>query len=135
MIDKAKSVNQFVNENITNGKRFVIEKNKFKLFLGDILVAESGFNIESPDRWFNKKYVTLYDLKTVEKFQGKGFAKYLLEQIFNYVKNELKFNIITLIVDKDNYNAVNLYFNSGFEIFIEYDDSFSLIKNDHKCAL
>jgi len=119
--------NQFINENITE-KRFVINENKFQLFLGDILVSETGFNMEQPDEWFNEKYVTLYDLKTFEDFKGKGFAKYLLEQIFNYVKNELKINIITLIVYKDNNKAVGLYFKSGFEIYMEYDDSYSLIK-------
>lgn len=45
------------------------------------------------------------------------------------MKNELKLNIITLIVYKNNYKAVNLYFKSGFEIYIEYEDSYSLIKN------
>jgi len=54
---------------------------------------------------------------------------YLLEHIFNYVKNELKLNIITLIVYKNNIEAVNLYFKSGFRIYIEYEDSYSLIKN------
>jgi len=91
-------------------------------------VCESNFNIESPDEWFNEKYVSIYDLKTFEKFRRKGYAKYLLERIFEYVKNSFKLNIITLIVDKDNTNAVNLYFNNGFEIFMEYDESYSLIK-------
>lgn len=118
----------FENSQKTTEKRFVIDKNKFQLFLNDILVAETGFNIENPDKWFEQKYVIIHDFKTFEKFQGKGFAKYLLDQIFNYVKNELKLNIITLIVYKNNYKAVNLYFNCGFEIFIEYDDSYSLIK-------
>lgn len=118
---------EYLNETTTKLK-FIIDKNKFQLFLDDILIAESGFNIEEPDEWFNEKYVTIYDLKTIEKFQGKGYAKYLLEKIFDYVKNELKINIITLIVYKDNYKASNLYFKTGFEIFMEYDDSYSLIK-------
>jgi ribosomal protein S18 acetylase RimI-like enzyme len=101
---------------------------KFKLFLDKTLVAESGFNIEQPDEWFNEKYVTLYNLKTHKKFQNKGYAKYFLEQIFDYVKNKIKLNIITLIVDKDNYKAINLYLKTGFKIFMEYSDSYSLIK-------
>lgn len=116
-----------LNEN-KEDKKFVVDKNKFKLFLNDILISNTGFSIEHPDKWFNEKYVTLYNLKTEDEFQGKGFAKYLLEQIFDYVKNKLKINIITLIVDKDNHKAINLYFKNGFEIFIEYDDSFSLVK-------
>lgn len=79
-------------------------------------------------KFFHERYVTLYGLKTYQEFQGKGFARYLLQQIFNYVKNELKYNIITLIVYKDNIKAVNLYLNNGFKVFMEYDDSYSLIK-------
>ena len=67
-------------------------------------------------------------LKTFKNFQRKGFAKYLLNQIFNYVKNILKLNIITLIVYKNNFKAINLYFNCGFKIHIDYIDSYSLIK-------
>lgn len=105
-----------------------IENNKFQLYLGNILVAESGFNIENKDKWFNEKYAIIHDLETIKKFRRKGFAKYLLEEIFNYVKNELKLNIIALIVYKNNNKAVNLYFKCGFEIYEEYEDSYSLIK-------
>jgi RimJ/RimL family protein N-acetyltransferase len=117
------------NENEIDEKRFIVDKtkHKFQLFLGDILVTESGFNIVSPDKWFKQKYVIIHDLKTFKYFQ-KGQAQYLLERIFEYVKNELKLNIIALIVYKNNYLAMNLYFKSGFEIFMEYDDSYSLIK-------
>jgi len=110
--------------------RFEVDKinQKFKLFLGDVLVSESKFTIEEPDKWFDTKYATLFELKTFEKFQGKGYAKYLLEKIFKYIKKEFKIDIITLIVDKDNFKALNLYLSDGFEIFMEYDDSYSLIK-------
>lgn len=128
--------NFIIVETYSTEKEFVIDKNnyKFKLFLGDILVVESGYSIEQPDEWFNQTYVTLYDLQTIKKFQRNGFAKYFLEQIFKYVKNELKLNIITLIVYKNNYKAVNLYFKTGFEKYNEYDDMiinnsyFTLIK-------
>lgn len=118
---------EFINENLSE-ERFIVNKNKFQLYLGDNLIAESGFDIIQPDEWFNEKYVILHNLKTNKNFQGKGFAKSLLEHIFNYVKNELKLNIISLVVYKDNDKAVNLYFKCGFEIYIEYDNSFSLIK-------
>jgi len=111
-------------------KKFIIDiyNNKFQLYLGFTLVSESGFSIEQPDEFFNEKYFTLYELKTLEEFQRQGFAKYLLYQIFDYVKNELRINIITLIVYKNNHSAVNLYLDSGFEIYNDYDDSYSLIK-------
>jgi ribosomal protein S18 acetylase RimI-like enzyme len=115
---------QFLNE---NSKRFIINENKFQLFLNDILVAVSEFNIKQPDEWFDEKYIILHDLETFEDFRGKGLAKYMLNKIFEYVKN-LGINLIALIVYKDNPKAVKLYFNSGFEIFKEYDDSYSLIK-------
>ncbi|MFA5586371.1 MAG: GNAT family N-acetyltransferase [Saccharofermentanales bacterium] len=123
-----KKFNEFINEYNSELKKFIIENNKFKLFINNTLATETSFNIEEPDEFFNHEYVSIYDLKTYKEYQGKGYAKYLLEQIFIYVKNKLKLNTITLIVNKDNYKAVNLYFNMGFEIFIEYDDSYSLIK-------
>lgn len=112
----------------TDDKIFTVSKNKFRLYLDKTLVSETGFNIIQPDKWFDQKYIILFEFKTVEKYQGKGFAKYLLEQIFKYVKNEFKLNIISLVVYKDNYKALNLYINNGFEIFFDYDDSYSLIK-------
>jgi ribosomal protein S18 acetylase RimI-like enzyme len=95
------------------------------LLIDNILVAETKFNIETEDEFFNEKYLSIYELETFEQYRGKGYAKLLLEGIFNYVKNTLKLNIITLIVDKDNHKAVNLYSNNGFEIFMEYEDSYS----------
>jgi ribosomal protein S18 acetylase RimI-like enzyme len=117
--------------------KFVIDKNnyKFKLFLDGVLVAETGFSIEEKDEWFDKKYATLFNLKTIKNFQKKGFMKYLLENIFDHVKNELEIDIITLNVYKKNYKAIKLYFNCGFEEYINYDDDdnnnnsyFTLIK-------
>lgn len=118
------------NEYLQNEKRFVVDNYKFKLFLGDIYVAESGFSIEEPDEWIKEKYATLFNLKTFKEFRGQGYMKYLLDQIFNYVKNDLKIKIITLNVYKSNTNAINLYLKTGFEIFIDtYDnDMMTLIK-------
>ena len=124
-----KKFNEFINERKdVETQRFVVEDNKFKLFSNDELVSETGFEIVSEDEWFNEKYVIIFDLKTFEKFLGKGYAEKLLEKIFDYVKKVLKLNIISLIVYKDNYKASKLYFKTGFEIFIEYDDSYSLVK-------
>lgn len=56
--------------------------------------------------------------------------RYLLEQIFNYAKNELNLDAILLNVYKENKNALNLYFKAGFEIYKDFDDEsyFTLIK-------
>jgi ribosomal protein S18 acetylase RimI-like enzyme len=122
------TLNEYLHESNMNNIKFLINKNKFKLFINDILIAESGFNIEHPDEWINEKYISLYSLKVMKKYQGQGYSKYLLNKIFKYVKNILDINIITLIVDKNNYKAVNLYFNSGFKIFQEFNNSYTLIK-------
>ena len=127
--------NKFINENTTTERRFVVDKKnyKFQLFLGDILVAKSDFSIDQPNELYNQKYVGLFKLETVEKFQGKGYMKYLLEQIFDYIKNELNIDTILLNVYKNNDRALNLYFNSGFVIYKKYDDDedpyYTLIKD------
>ena len=59
-------------------EKFTVTKNKFKLFIDNNLVSEANFTIEQPDKWFNKKYATLYNLKTFKKFRNQGFAKKLL---------------------------------------------------------
>lgn len=103
-------------------------KNKFQLFSNNILVAECGFGVEDSDKWFNENYMFIYNLRTIERFRRRGFAKYLLQKIFEYVLSKYKVNIITLIVDKNNYNAIELYNSVGFKLFIEYENSFSLFK-------
>lgn len=133
LIDKIKSINNNnINEEDLNNKeekKFQVNKNKFKLFVNNQLVAETGYNIEEPpDKFFNEKYLTLFNLKTFEQFQNRGYAKYLIQQIFIYTKNNLNLNLISLIVDKNNPKAYNLYINTGFEIFMEYEDSYALIK-------
>jgi len=130
-----KYIKPFINENVITEKKFIIDKKnyKFQLFLENILVAESHFNIEQPDDLFDQKYLGLFKLKTDKEFRGKGLMKYLLEQIFDYVKNKLNINNILLNVYKNNNTALNLYFNCGFEIYKNYDDEdddpyFTLIK-------
>lgn len=110
--------------------RFYIDnyKKEFHLFYKENFVSKSGFCIEESDKWFNETYVTLHKLETFEKFRGRGFAKSLLKFIYDYVKNILNIDIISLIVYKDNIKAVNLYFDCGFKVFKEYDNSYCLIK-------
>jgi ribosomal protein S18 acetylase RimI-like enzyme len=117
----------FLNEIFSN-KKLVIDGNEFRFFSDGEFVTIAKFNVILPDEWFNEKYVILHDLKTFKKYRKRGFAKSMLNEIFEYVKEKLKINLITLIVYKDNPKAVNLYFGCGFEIFIEYEDSYSLIK-------
>ena len=120
--------------NRDNLKFIVDNKNYiFQLFLEGILVAESHFCIEQPDELFNQKYVGLFKLETKKEFRGNGFMKHLLEQIFDYTKNEFKIDNILLNVYKNNSNALNLYLNTGFEIYKDYEDEdddpyFTLIK-------
>jgi ribosomal protein S18 acetylase RimI-like enzyme len=127
-------LNENLENNITSEKRFVINNNKFQLFLDDILVCESYFIIEQPDELFDQKYVGLFKLETKIEFRGKGFMKHLLGCIFDYVKNDLNINNILLNVYKNNDNALKLYLGAGFEIYKNYDNEededpyFTLIK-------
>ena len=104
-------------------KIFIIDKtnNKFQLFLDDILVSETEYRIEKPDKWFKEEYVTIFNLRTINRFKRKGYAKYLLKQMFDYIKNDLKIDIITLLVFKNNEGAVKLYLGCGFEKFQDSD--------------
>lgn len=117
---------EFIDE-----KKFIIDNENgiFKLFLGDTLVARSYFYIEQADELFNQKYVGIFKVETNIAYRGKGYMRYLLEQIFNYVKNEFSIDYILLNVYKDNKNALNLYFKVGFEIYKDFDEYFTLIKN------
>ena len=57
------------------------------------MVSESKFQINKPDYFFDKKYIGLFRLKTLTKFRNKGFGEILINNIFDYVKNNLKLNI------------------------------------------
>ena len=108
---------------------FIVRQCAFELSIDDVLVTKTKYKIEQKDEFFSENYVSIYELETLEQFRRNGYAKHLLNEIFNYVRNTLKLNIITLIVYKNNTNAINLYLNSGFGIFMEYETSYSLIKN------
>lgn len=69
-----------MNENITD-KKFIVKNNKFELLIDNILVAETKFNIETEDEFFNEKYVSIYELETFEQYRGKGYAKLLLRSV------------------------------------------------------
>ncbi len=124
-------INRIVNEVVGNAidKAFAVTKDRFKLKNSNgVVVSECGFEVVNKDKWFNQKYVTLFDLKTKKEYRGKGFANELLNYIFKHVKNNEKVNIISLIVDKDNDKAIGLYKKCGFDVFIEYEDSYSMVK-------
>ena len=119
------TLNDYINNQNIN---FEIHDDKFILSFNDKMISSTGYSIIPKDTWFKQKYVILHDLKTNDEFKGRGYAKKLLKEIFNYVKNTLNIKIISLIVYKKNPIALKLYLNIGFEIFIEYDDCYSLVK-------
>jgi len=104
------------------------KNHSLKLFEDGTWIARAELSIELPDEFFDENYVSVCNLEVFEPFQGKGYGKQLLNKIFDYVKNKLKLSIITLMVEKANYKAVNLYFSNGFEVFMEYKYSYSLVK-------
>lgn len=110
-------------------EKFEVKENEFMLILDGVVISKSGFNIESSDEFFDEPYVSLYEVETVKKYRGKGYAHKLFNHIFEFVKNSLEIKIITLIVYKENIKAIKLYNSLGFEIFMEYEDSYSLVKH------
>jgi GNAT superfamily N-acetyltransferase len=55
-----------------------------------------------------------------DSFAGKGYGKLILN---NLIDNKAK-NILHLTVDKDNYKAINLYLNKGFQIYSQTEKIF-----------
>jgi len=55
-----------------------------------------------------------------DSFVGKGYGKLILN---NLIDNKVK-NILHLTVDKDNYKAINLYLNKGFQIYFQTEKIF-----------
>jgi ribosomal protein S18 acetylase RimI-like enzyme len=99
-----------------------------RLLINNQHVSSIGYQIVSSDEWISENYVILFNIKTVDHYQNNGFAKLLLRRTINYIKNVLHIRIITLIVDKDNRKAISLYTGVGFEVYVEYDAEYCLIK-------
>lgn len=100
-----------------------------RLTSDDEVVSQVEFKVERPDEWFDKEYVSVFDLLTILEYRRKRFAKMMLNYLFDYVRDELKLDTITLVVYKTNKIALSLYFGVGFEIFREYGSSYSLVKH------
>lgn len=124
-IDKSKQL----KNNLTGDIVFKKTKNLFCLEQDGIILSKVNYNIELPDDFFDEEYVSIYEFETNENYKRMGYANRLLDEIFSFLKTNTNIRIITLIVDKINQPAINLYFKHGFKIFAEYDDSsYSLIK-------
>jgi ribosomal protein S18 acetylase RimI-like enzyme len=54
-------------------------------------------------------------IAVLKNYQGKGIGSHLMKELIDYVKNEIKAEIISLEVRTDNQIAINLYKNNGFE--------------------
>jgi len=55
-----------------------------------------------------------------DEYVGMGYGKLILN---NLIDNKAK-NILHLTVDKDNYKAINLYLNKGFQIYSQTEKIF-----------
>ena len=68
---------------LTDDKRFIVNENKFELFVDDTLVSSSRFVIEKPDKYFNEKYITLnvflyYSPNVVSSPNPYSFSNYFI---------------------------------------------------------
>jgi len=123
-----RNIKQQISEELLRDNRFIAKKNVFEFWVGNDLFFKLKYNIESPNELFNEKYVSIYDLVAFESFGCEGYASKLLDNIFDYVKKNLGINIITLIVYKNNYDAISLYLKKGFILISEFDDNYSMVK-------
>lgn len=75
------------------------------------------FNLE------NHIYIT--DCSTNKKYQRQGICSNLLKQLFIIFEN----NKFMLTVDKINFAALDCYTKNGFNIILQIDDYYYMIKN------
>ncbi|OAT46607.1 histone acetyltransferase [Proteus hauseri ATCC 700826] len=64
----------------------------------------------------NKQEAYLSHIAVSPAYQGKGIASLILKWIFQYSKNNLKKNYLSLYVDTKHTGAIHLYKKSGFNI-------------------
>ncbi len=87
---------------------------------GFLLVAihdenPAGYLSLEPKRAFRLKHTAWLNMGVLEKHRGKGIGKMLVDASFEKIKTEKTIEILYLMVRADNFPAVNLYQQKGFE--------------------
>lgn len=102
-----------LESDIKNNEMFLIEKD-------NNLVGCFALNtLDDPDykivNWTkNKKFLYVNRLAIAPEFQRQGYSKKALEFVFDFAKKN-KFEILRVIIFKDNIQSINLFTKHGFK--------------------
>lgn len=122
--------NFIVNNKLPNTFRYfdkrnidVINKHLITIILIDkeIPVGYAHIDFDDNKYWFG--------ICILEKYQGNGYGKKIMEYIFNHEKIK-NIDKIYLTVDKINTIAINLYVKNNFIINEVFDTYYLMIKNN-----
>ena len=109
-------------------KQIIIDKNDNDNdndnVIGLIIVSK---NIS--EHGIENEYYYIYTLQISEEYRKMGLATKLLKDVLNLQdhkdhKEDYKNVIMSLDVDKDNYNAIKLYEKNGFKCVLENDEQY-----------
>ena len=75
----------------------------------------AGYLSLEPKRAFRLKHTAWLNMGVSEKHRGKGIGKMLVDAAFEKIKTEKIIEIVYLMVLADNFPAVKLYEQKGFE--------------------
>lgn len=107
-----------------NRETFVYEYNNE--YLGEVSIV---FKKDDPDYCIPQKRLYLSRIIVKKEYRNKGIGKKLMEFIIEYAKS-LNYKELSLGVNLDNYNALNLYVKLGFNkiIYIGQDEEGQYLK-------
>ena len=113
-------IRKYKKSDITSIEKLGIElHNNYKFSLDDFsscIVAEDKFNIIGFITYsIIYERAEIIDIIIDNEYRKKGYGTLLLEKTFNIIKDN-NCDSITLEVNSNNKNAINLYKNNGFEI-------------------
>jgi len=64
----------------------------------------------------------IFDIGVSPKFQGLGIGKILMAHMLNTLKQDNRFELVGLAVTQNNYNAIHIYTQFGFQKVGEFDE-------------
>lgn len=119
-------INDFLNNNIPSTFRYFNKRTidvvnnhiiTIILLVNNLPVGYAHIDVDDNKHWFG--------ICILDKYQGNGYGKKIMEYIFNHEKIK-NIDKIYLTVDKINTVAIHLYNNFNFKI-IEEKDSYHIL--------
>jgi|688.fasta_scaffold362415_4 ribosomal protein S18 acetylase RimI-like enzyme len=90
------------------GSTYLQDAKKFTMFKSIIDLL--------PDELKDKKVLGIGELGLMNKYQGQGYGKILMDNIIRIAKSQ-NYDVLVLSVSSENERAINLYKSFNFEIF------------------